>query len=265
MTALDQQSPEQHRARYEALRAQAHAKARAPQPPRPCAPLAPGQARRSEAIPGGWYWSARIPRGRCLRIAGPSSVAALLWNAHDPSERFSAADTAKVQWTVRIEAGRLLLSDMGRVLASVVADSVGRHDLLAGGSTTASNARRYGRDGLRNTRDNFLLAAGKHGLDRRDVSPCITFFADVRTGADGRLAWHGGPPADAAIDLRAEMDLLVALSNCPHPLDPAAPYAPGPVVATLHDPAPPGPDDPCRTASVEARRAFENNAALHDA
>ena len=131
----------------------------------------------------------------------------LLWNAHDRSERFNAPDTVKVQWTVRVGAGLLLLSDMGRTMASITGDMGARHDLLTGGSTAASNARRYGPGPWRNTRDNFRLAAGKHGLDRRDIPPCLTLFADIRTDGEGVLDWHGPCAPGAAIDMRMEMDV----------------------------------------------------------
>lgn len=260
MIALDQLSPEQHRQRYERLRAQAQERSARPAT-LPCTDIAAGQVLHREVVPGGWYWSAVVRRGRTMRVVGAgSSVSALLWNAHDPSERFNAADTVKVQWTVRVCAGHVLLSDMGRVMASIIGDEHGRHDMLVGGSTRASNARRYGHDGRRNTRDNFLLAAGKHGLDRRDVPPCLSLFADVRADGDGRLAWHGSAPAGRAVDLRLEMDVIVALSNCPHPLDPAPAYAPQPVEAIIYTSAPASADDTCRSSSPEAVRAFENTA-----
>ena len=261
---LDQQTPEQHRARYEALRAQAQDRATG-RPMLPCPAIAPGAVIQHEIIPGGWYWSAVVLRGQTLRVvntSGSSSVSLLLWNAHEPSERFSAADTVKVQWTVNVGAGLLLLSDMGRVLASITGDSGARHDMLAGGSTAASNARRYGPGTRRNTRDNFLLAAGKHGLDRRDISPCVTLFADVRTDGMERLAWHGTSAAGAAIDLLAEMDVLVALSNCPHPLDTAPAYAPQPVDAIIWQGDPVMAADIVRISGPEAVRAFENNRRM---
>jgi len=261
---LDQQTPAQHRARYDALRAQAQARSTV-RPELPCPAIAPELVIQHETIPGGWYWSAVLLRGQTLRVvntAGSSSVSALLWNAHEPSDRFNAADTVKVQWTVRVGAGLLLLSDMGRAMASITGDSGARHDLLAGGSTAASNARRYGPGTRRNTRDNFLLAAAKHGLDRRDIPPCLTLFADVRTDANERLAWHGTGAAGDAVDLRAEMDLLVALSNCPHPLDPSPVYAPQPVDAIIWEAGPADADDLCRTGSPEAIRAFENNGRM---
>ncbi len=261
---LDQQTPEQHRARYNALRAQAQARS-TQRPVLPCPAIAPELVIHHEVIPGGWYWSAVVLRGQTLRVvntAGSSSVSVLLWNAHETSERFNAADTVKVQWTVNVGAGLLLLSDMGRVMASITGDSGARHDMLAGGSSAATNARRYGPGTRRNTRDNFLLAAGKHGLDRRDIPPCLTLFADVRTDAHEQLGWHGTGAAGDAIDLRAEMDVLVALSNCPHPLDTGAVYAPLPVDAIIWEAGPAGDGDVCRTSGPEAIRAFENNGRM---
>ncbi|HET9018655.1 MAG TPA: DUF1989 domain-containing protein, partial [Acetobacteraceae bacterium] len=149
-------------------------------------------------------------------------------------------------------------SDMGRVLASVTADTGGWHDPLLGGSTAASTLRRTGRADPRNSRDNFLRAAGKHGLGVRDVPPCITFFAAVETDAAGRFRWRA--PATRAgdtVDLRAEMNLLAAVSNCPHPLAPADEPA-RPVEAIVWQAPPAGADDPCRSGSPEAARAFAN-------
>jgi len=90
---------------------------------------------------------------------------------------------------------------MGRVLLSVTEDTSGAHDALLGGSTAASNRRRYGDQTLRNSRDNFVLAVAKHGLGRRDIPPCITFFAPVRTDEAGRFAWHqdAAKPGDSSI------------------------------------------------------------------
>jgi uncharacterized protein YcgI (DUF1989 family) len=151
---------------------------------------------------------------------------------------------------------------MGRVLASITADSGGLHDCIAGGSTPESNVRKYGdASGHRNTRDNFLLAAAKLGLGPRDVGPCITFFAGVATDETGRLVWKGGPGGRHHVDLRAEMDLLVALSNCPHPIAPSRRFEAPPVRAVIWRSPPTTAPDFCRTASEEAVRAFENTDA----
>jgi uncharacterized protein len=257
-------SPDQLRARYEALLDDARKRAKAP-----IAEAHPGQipdtsALRQETIPGGWYWSVRLRRGTALRLANPHGthgVSALFWNADDPSERYNAADTVKVQWTTRLTTGLVLLSDMGRVLMSVIADTGHGHDAVIGGSTPETNRRRYGADGLRNTRENLQLAAAKHGLGPPDVGPCVTFFASVVTDDEGDFHWTpDGSRPGGAIDLRAEMDLIVAISNCPHPLSPDREYAPKPVTAIVWTPPPAGPDDPCRTAGIEAERAFANTA-----
>ena len=253
-----------NKARYEELKAASHAPAALPPPtPRGSALLPAGDLTR-EVIPGGWYWTTRLKAGEALRIAlmdGPASVSLIAWNAVDTSERLNYADTVKIQWTAALGKGRVLFSDMGRVMFSLIEDTTGAHDALAGGSTRASNRARYGNKVLRNTRDNFILTAGKLGLDRRDIPPCITFFAPVRTAAEGKLVWgEDTRQAGDFVDLRAEMDLILALSNCPHPLDPAPAYAPSAVEAIRFTAPPAGPDDLCRTATAEAARGFENLA-----
>jgi urea carboxylase-associated protein 2 len=220
---------------------------------------------RQETIAGGWYWSLRVARGQTLRLvntAGNAGVSVLIWNADDTSERYNAGDTVKLQWTTRLTRGRVLFSDMGRILCSITADSFGGSDTILGGSTPATNARNFGDASLRNSRDNFLLAAGKLGLRRPDVPPAITFFAEIGTDDDGRFHWEGGAAPGAAVDLRAEMNLLVAISNCPHPLAPEKIFAPGPIEAIIWQGSPPAADDLCRTFAEEAVRGFENTDRL---
>ncbi len=259
-----------NRKRYEELKAagQGQAPRALPSPTlRDGAPIAEADVIHRETIPGGWYWTTRLNRGEALRIVntgGASCVSLLAWSSADTSERLNHADTIKVQWAAALRKGRIILSDMGRVLFSIVEDTTGgAHDTLVGGSTAATNEARYHAATLRNTRDNFILAAGKLGLDRRDVHPCISFFAPVSVEDGGRFVWNDGRRSVGDfIDLRAEMDLLVALSNCPHPLDPVPAYAPGAVDVVRYQAKPVNADDLCRTASAEAARAFENNAFL---
>ena len=267
MDTVDE-SPEFYRQRYLELksRAQATNTRRSGAPLTSDAIAIPNDAILvEETIPGGWYWTHRIGRGHTLRIAGDAGtegVSVLIWNADDTSERLNPADTVKVQWTARIGLGKLLLSDMGRVLASITADSYGLHDCIAGGSTPESNARKYVDTTMhRNTRDNFQLAAAKHGLGPRDVGPCITFFAGVATNDIGRLVWTSGPTTDPYVDLRAEMNLLVALSNCPHPIAPTPRFEVPPVRAVIWRSPPPAASDLLRMATEEAGRAFENTDA----
>lgn len=231
--------------------------------PSPAIPIAADRIIHTEIIAGGWYWSTLLRKGEALRIAqphGPSSVALVAWNANDLSERLNLPDTVKVQWDTCIQKGRVLFSDMGRVMLSITEDSSGgAHDVLLGGSTAASNAARYPGATTRNTRDNFVLLAGKLGLGRRDIPMALTLFAPVRVLEDDSFAWqsdliNGGD----YIDLRAEMDLLVGFSNCPHPLDPSPDYAPPPAIVTRFR-ATVAADDLCRTATAEAVRGFENN------
>jgi uncharacterized protein YcgI (DUF1989 family) len=147
---------------------------------------------------------------------------------------------------------------MGRVAWSIIEDTSGAHDTLVGGSTAASNRAAYGAEAHRNTRDNFICAAAKLGYDRRDIPPCVTFFAPIGVDEDGRFRWDAKKrrPGDF-VDLRAELNLVVAVSNCPHPLDPAPTYAPTPIEVVLFKADPPGFDDPCRTSSSEAKLAFQ--------
>lgn len=260
-----------YKKRYDELKAAGQGQApRALPPPtsRDGAPITDAAVIHCETIPGGWYWTTRLSRGEALRLintSGLSCVSLLAWRAADPSERLNHADTIKVQWAASLRKGRVILSDMGRALLSIIEDTGAGHDTLAGGSTAATNEARYGAGPFRNSRDNFILAAGKLGLDRRDVMPCISFFAPVSVDSDGRFQWDAARrQAGDFVDLRAEMDLLIALSNCPHPLDPSPRYAEEAVEIVRYRAAPVGADDLCRTASAEAIRAFGNNAFLLD-
>lgn len=259
---------EKNRSRYQQLKAAGQGSQRPP----------PALTQRNEAlieassivhrevIPGGWYWATRVSRGQVLRLLNPLAspgVSVMIWNADDTSERYNAGDTVKVQWTAELRKGRVLFSDMGRVLASITEDTCGRHDTLVGGSTSQSNLAKYGDASLRNSRDNLILAAGKHGLGRRDLAPCITFFAPVATDAQGGFVWNDGVIRNGDfVDLRAEMNLLVAISNCPHPLAPGAIFEPSDIEAIVWQAAPAQADDLCRGLSAEASRGFENTDPL---
>jgi uncharacterized protein len=229
-----------------------------PEPsPRPAPPPDPARVILQETIAGGWYTTLTLKAGEVLRINGAAgtSVSLACWSAQEPSERMNLPDTVKVQWTTELRKGRVIFSDMGRVMLSITEDNSGAHDALTGGSTAASVS-----PGMRNCRDNMVLAAGKLGLSRHDLPALWTLFAPVRVDAAGRFGWRGALLAgDDWVDLRAEMDLMLALSNTRHPLDPAT-GAELPVTVTHLTALPVGADDLCRTASAEAIRGFENNA-----
>jgi len=261
-----QEQIDAHRRRYEALKAAGTQVAAALSPsPMDATPVDPARVTLRETVPGGWYATVAMWRGDRLRLVnvdGDGAAALLAWSLHDASERLNHADTVKIQWSAELRRGRVLFSDMGRVMLSIVEDSSGAHDALMGGSNAAGTLAQYGPGPFRNTRDNFILAALKLGLSRRDIGPCVTFFAPVSVAADGRFTWRDGVRRSGDfVELRAEMDLRVALSAAPHPLDPAPSYAPGTIaVARLRGVAPAS-GDPCRTASPEARRGFENTEA----
>jgi uncharacterized protein len=252
---------EANRKRYEELRAagQGETAMALPQPSLPGLPL-PGPVIDEEEIAPGWYTAMRLRRGEALRVVdarGDAAVALVAWNAADPSERINVADTMKVQWSARVCKGRMVMTDMGRVAFAVVEDSSGAHDAIVGASTAASMAARHGPGAWRNSRDNFVAGALKLGLDRRDVPACLTLFAPTVVRADGAIGWEPSRRHPGQfVDLRAEMDLWVVLSNCPHPLDLVAPASLGPVRAIRFAAPAAKADDVCRNAGIEARRAF---------
>lgn len=253
MSGTQDGTPEFYRRRYEELKAKGRAGAASPPPVTP-EQLPPALVLGEETVPAGCYWSTRLARGEALRIANPHAtpgVSITFWNAGDTSERFNHGDSVKLQWTVRLGAGRLLMSDMGRVLLSIIGEADAHPDAVLGGCVPQGDRR--------NARDNLAAAAGKHGLSARDVGSVMNFFAPVATDAQGRFAWMDGLLRPGArVDLRAEMNLILALSNTPHPLAP--PIAPQAIVATRWRPAALQ-DDVCRTATQEAVRAFENTDA----
>jgi urea carboxylase-associated protein 2 len=257
-----QEIAEANRRRYEELRAagQELTPKGLPEPTAlDGASISPDKVILREQVPAGWYATVCLRRGEALRIVddtGRSSVSLLAWREEDTSERINCADTMKVQWSAAISKGRVILSDMGRVMLSLIEDTSGAHDLLVGGSTPDSTLTAFGAV-TRNTRENFVAAASKVGLDIRDIPPCVTFFAPVLPDESGRFGWNESRKRSGDfVDLRAEMNLTVVASNCAHPLDPARPAASGPVTLIRHRVPPPAADDLCRTASPEAARAF---------
>jgi urea carboxylase-associated protein 2 len=224
-----------------------------------------------ETLRGGQAWSRRLARHQRLRLTdveGRACVSALFYNALDPIERYNMPDTLKAQFTAFLTTGRVLYSDMGRVLCSIVADDCGWHDTISGiGGAEAARAR-FGlgdagsyqalrNDFHRNGRDNLLVELGKHGLGKRDVVSNVNFFVRIAVGDDGGLAWipTNSRPGNS-VELRFEMDTLVVLSNTPHPLDPATRYQPPRVELTTSDGPPAPADDRCRLSRPENGRGF---------
>ena len=192
--------------------ARSHARAQAEQAamriPATPADIDPERLVWAEAIPARSYVSRVLGRGTRLRLVDPDGGACahlLLFRADAPWERLNVADTMKVPWQAYLGAGHPLLSDQGRVLATVVADSSGHHDLICGMTPPAHNA--------------MLLAVAKQGMAARDIAPSASFFKGVRADTDGSLTFTGSAGPGTAVDLLIHLPVVVALVNAPHPLD----------------------------------------------
>ncbi|MBU7580794.1 MAG: urea carboxylase-associated family protein [Porphyrobacter sp.] len=227
---------------------------------------APGDLVWEETVAPGGYTSRRLTRGTRLRLidkAGDACASLNIFNAEMPTERLNVADTVKVQWNAYLGQGKLLLSDMGRVLASMIADTAGTHDTFCGVSNMASNSRKYkeGRNSgaFPNGRDRLILGAAKHGLTRRDVHPCVTLFKGVRIEADGSITPLVGPfKGPREVILRAEMDVIIVIANCPHVLDPRPSYNSTALRLTAWRGDVTPENDPVRNATPEGLRAYLN-------
>jgi hypothetical protein len=203
-------------------------------------PGVPGRVVDDRVIPPGGEWSGVVRRGQLVRLVdleGRQAVDFLCYNAADPGERYNAADTMKLAGTIALTAGHHLYSDMGRPLFTIVADTVGRHDTIGGCCSAESNRLRYGVEGTPNCRDNFLRALARFGLGKKDIVANLNFFMHVPVGSDGsmRIADGQSRPGDY-VELRAEMDVLAALSNCPQIYNPASGGRPTPIRLVIYEP-----------------------------
>jgi urea carboxylase-associated protein 2 len=221
----------------------------------------------AERVAGGGYTHRVVARGTTLRLTdldGDACAHLLLLRAGEPWERLNVADTVKIQWSAYLGVGQLLLSDQGRVLASLVADTSGRHDTLAGTSSRMRNEYRYGDGGTGGPtpagRELLLLAAAKHGLGPRDLPPTLSFFKGVRVEPEsGALVWVGSEGAPTLVELRAELDLIVLIANTAHPVDPRPAWSCG-VLEVLAWPGQPTDRGSWpATLTPEAERAYLNN------
>jgi urea carboxylase-associated protein 2 len=223
-----------------------------------------------EEVPGGAMWSRALKRHQTLRLVdreGGANVSMLLYNRDLPLERYNMPDTLKAQHTAFVTKGRALYSDMGRILCSVTDDTRGWHDTLCGHLDAATTAAKYGEkryqqhrnEFQRNAHDSFLVELGKWGLGKQDLVPNLNFFSKVTADAEGRLHFHEGHGrAGDFVDLRAEMNVIVVLTTCPHPLDHQPVYAPRPVTLVVWQSDPPAADDACRVSRPENERGFQN-------
>ncbi|NUN04024.1 MAG: DUF1989 domain-containing protein [Bryobacteraceae bacterium] len=198
-------------------------------------------------------------------LEGGANAGALFFNFENPVERYNMPDTLKAQHIARLTKGSVLYSDMGRVLCSVTEDSVGWHDPISGCSDAALVQERYGPSSyqqsrnayVKNGRDSFLTEMAKWGLSERDLSSNVNFFSKVMVNEEGLLSFiAGNSRAGDYVELRAEMNTLVVLNSCPHPLDPNPRFEPKPLQLTVCRVPPPDVDDFCRNSRPENGRGF---------
>ena len=223
-----------------------------------------------ETMPGGMQWSGIVRRGVTLRLtalASGANVSALFYNHEDRVERYNMPDTLKAQHTAFLTRGHVCYSDMGRVLCSITADTAGWNDAVCGATDDACLEQKYGvkrfqehRNAMhRSAREGFLKELAKWGLGRRDVTANINFFSKVTAEDDGRLTFQRDhAKAGDCVDLRFEMNALVVLSTCVHPLDSHPVYDPKPVRLTAWRSGVAPAEDPCRNSRPENQRGFEN-------
>lgn len=229
----------------------------------------------SETVPGGGHWSWRMPRGSAIRFValedGPN-VSAVLYSALEKLERYNMPDSLKAQHTAHYQAGHVLMSDMGRSLASVTADSLGWHDPLGALLDNERMALKYGvrryedaRNGMyRSGKDGLLIEIGKFGLTKRDLITPVNLFSKVSVDAQGRFQFAPDhAKAGDFVELRFDMDVILAISTAPHALDPNPAYAPKKVglLAWRCGAAPA--QDACRAFRPENARALHNSDMLY--
>ncbi|AQV97151.1 urea carboxylase [Cupriavidus necator] len=248
-----------------------HAPVDAPEHWRRFAPdLPPTRVLWSEIVPGGGHWSWRLSRGTTLRFAAleaRANCSVVLYAAHDRLERYSMPDTCKALHTAHFTRGHVLMSDMGRAMASVTHDTLGWHDPLGALLDAARLRDKYGEQRFgthrnamyRAGRDGLLIEIGKYGLAARDLIAPVNLFSRVTVDAEGRFGFDAERQVEGgAVELRCDMDLIVAISTAPHPLDPRAGYAPGKVGVAAWRSGPAPADDYCRGYRAECARALHN-------
>jgi uncharacterized protein len=196
-------------------------------------------ARDRHVVPAGGSWSGLVRVGATLRIIdlmGAQAVDTLLYRADDTAERYDAQLTVLAQASPLVTRGTRLYSNRGRVMMVVAGDTLGGHDTLAGCCSTESNAIRYGEEArhLHACRDNFLIELAKYGMSKRDIVANLNFFMKVALDESECLAIVDGVDEPGNfLDLRAEMDVLCVISNCPQINNPCNGFDPTPIEVVI--------------------------------
>lgn len=224
-----------------------------------------------DTIAGASHWSMLLPAGKLLSLTdlqGGANVSMLFYNPKNLLERYNAPDTMKCQHTFKLTEGHCLYSDMGRIFCSIVRDDTHWIDSVGGVANKQKVANKWGVRNyqsdrnlwLQNGYDSLLVEVAKYGLGKRDLAANINIFSKVQSNDSGYLTFvcdHS--KAGDVVELRFEMDTLVVLTTCPHPMNPAREYPNFAVDIIVSDAAVMSADDKCLNSSTENGRGFENN------
>lgn len=233
--------------------------------------MTPENALYEYTLPGGSHWSLRLRRGTALELTdleGDANLGLLFYNPENLLERYNAPDSLKCQHTFKLTKGNCLYSDMGRIFASIVQDSLGWHETVCGTSHAQQVAQRWGvrdyqRDHNQWNQDGtsaFLVELEKYGLGKADLAANLNLFSKVATDEAGNLRLvenHSSP--GSSLTLRFEMDTLVVMHSCPHPMNQAPSYPRKPVQCRIFQAEAVAEDDYCKNYRPENQRGFENN------
>lgn len=206
-------------------------------------PLDPSSALLDHYQPAGEPWLHTVRRGQIFRIVdveGNQAVDTIFYNAGDTAERYSVTDTLQKQRGIYLSTGSILYSNQGNPMLSIVADTCGRHDTLGGACAAESNTVRYAgqKKFMHSCRDNYLLALAyaDNGMGKRDLAPNVNFFMNVPVTPQGGLRFEDGLSGPGKyVEMRAWMDVLVLVSNCPQLNNPCNAYNPTPVRFVIWD------------------------------
>ncbi len=225
-------------------------------------------------LTSGHHWSLYMRRGHTLTmqdVRGGLNVGMLFYNAQLLHEKYNAPDTLKCQHTFQISRGHCLYSDMGRIFCSVVGDEFGGHDTVCGNINADMVSERWpprsyqlqSNDWTQNGYDSFLTELAKYGLGPRHMAANLNWFSRVVVDDAGNMTLAAAESAGTSLSLRFEMDTLVVLHTCPHPMDGSSSYPAAELKLAIARAAPVAADDLCLNHCDENRRGFRNNALYH--
>ncbi|BFM50325.1 urea amidolyase associated protein UAAP1 [Marinomonas sp. THO17] len=226
-------------------------------------------------IPPASHWSLRVRRGTQITftdLEGGANLGMVFYNPENLLEAYNAPDTLKGQHTFKLTKGHCLYSDMGRIFASITEDSLGWHETVCGNSHASHVEARWGErdyqkdrnDWHQNGHDAMLVEMTKYGLTQANLVANLNLFSKVSTDDYGAMSLvENHSQAGDKVTLRFEMDTLVILHTCPHPLSQAASYPRKPVALLMEKAAPVADDDFCKNSRPENQRGFANNALYH--